>query len=106
MKKILLSLLAVVLCGSTNAQVQVKEKLNRAPVAVKTSQGILVSWRYLKADGNATFSVYRNGTLVKSGIADVTNYLDADGPGGDTYKGRAARAERPPARHGTTCSRR
>ena len=86
MKKILLSLLAVVLCGSTNAQVQVKEKLNRAPVAVKTSQGILVSWRYLKADGNATFSVYRNGTLVKSGIADVTNYLDADGKGGDTYK--------------------
>jgi len=85
MKTFLLSLLAVVLCGSASAA-QVKEKLNRAPVAVKTSQGILVSWRYLGADGDATFSVYRNGTLVKSGIADMTNYLDADGQPGDTYK--------------------
>ena len=71
---------------SANADVQVKEKLNRAPVAVKTSQGILVSWRYLAADGDATFSVYRNGSLIKEGIADVTNYLDADGSAGDTYK--------------------
>ena len=86
MKKILLSLLAVVLCVGASAQGQVKEKLNRAPVAVKTSQGILVSWRYLDSDGDATFSVYRNGTLVKSGIADVTNYLDANGSAGDTYK--------------------
>ena len=71
---------------SANADVQVKEKLNRAPVAVKTSQGILVSWRYLAADGDATFSVYRNGSLIKEGIADDTNYLDADGSAGDTYK--------------------
>ena len=34
---------------SASAQ-QVKEKLNRAPVAVKTSQGILVSWRSLTSD--------------------------------------------------------
>ena len=86
MKKILLSLLAAALCCNASAQVQVKEKLNRTPVAVKTSQGILVSWRYLADDGDATFSVYRNGTLVKSGIADVTNFLDADGNAGDTYK--------------------
>ena len=74
------------LCESVSAKLPVKEKLNRAPVAVKTSQGILVSWRYLNADGDATFSLYRNGTLVKSGIAGVTNYLDADGNPGDTYK--------------------
>lgn len=86
MKKLLLALLAVVLCESVSAKLPVKEKLNRAPVAVKTSQGILVSWRYLNADGDATFSLYRNGTLVKSGIAGVTNYLDADGNPGDTYK--------------------
>ena len=86
MKKLLLVLLAVVLCDNVSAKLPVKEKLNRAPVAVKTSQGILVSWRYLNADGDATFSLYRNGTLVKSGIAGVTNYLDADGNPGDTYK--------------------
>ncbi len=86
MKKLLFALLAVVLCESVSAKLPVKEKLNRAPVAVKTSQGILVSWRYLNADGDATFSLYRNGTLVKSGIAGVTNYLDADGNPGDTYK--------------------
>ena len=86
MKKLLLALLAVVLFDNVSAKLPVKEKLNRAPVAVKTSQGILVSWRYLNADGDATFSLYRNGTLVKSGIAGVTNYLDADGNPGDTYK--------------------
>ena len=86
MKKLLLALLAVGLFDNVSAKLPVKEKLNRAPVAVKTSQGILVSWRYLNADGDATFSLYRNGTLVKSGIAGVTNYLDAGGNPGDTYK--------------------
>lgn len=87
MKKILTMCLMALFVVSASAEgVQVKEKLNRAPVAVKTSQGILVSWRYLADDGDATFSVYRNNSLVKSGIADVTNYLDADGSAGDTYK--------------------
>ena len=86
MKNFLLKLLVVMLCGSASAQVQVKEKLNRAPVAVKTSQGILVSWRYLEADGYTKFSVYRNGLLVKDGIDNVTNYLDAEGKPGDIYK--------------------
>lgn len=46
---------------SASAQ-QVKEKLNRTPVAVKTSQGILVSWRSLTSDAkNLAFDVYRNG---------------------------------------------
>ena len=86
MKKFFTACLMALFVVSASADVQVKEKLNRAPVAVKTSQGILVSWRYLGADGDATFSVYRNGSLIKEGIADVTNYLDADGQPGDTYK--------------------
>ncbi len=87
MKRLFLSCLVMAISLlAANADVQVKEKLNRAPVAVKTSQGILVSWRYLSSDGDATFSVYRNGTLLKEGIADVTNYLDANGSAGDTYK--------------------
>jgi rhamnogalacturonan endolyase len=86
MKKFFTACLMGLFVVSASADVQVKEKLNRAPVAVKTSQGILVSWRYLGADGDATFSVYRNGSLIKESIADVTNYLDADGQPGDTYK--------------------
>lgn len=69
-----------------SAGVHVKEALNRAPVAVKTSEGILVSWRYLKADGDAAFTVYRNGEKIAEGISDVTNFLDKDGNSGDVYK--------------------
>ena len=86
MKKMLLSLLAVMLCASASAQGQVKEKLSRAPVAVMTSQGVLVSWRYLQADGNAEFSLYRDGLFLDEHITDVTNYLDADGRAGAEYK--------------------
>lgn len=57
---------------SASAQ-QVKEKLNRAPVAVKTSQGILVSWRSLTSDAkDLAFDVYRNGKKVASAVSDVT----------------------------------
>lgn len=71
---------------SASAQ-QVKEKLNRAPVAVKTSQGILVSWRSLTSDAkNLAFDVYRNGKKVASAVSDVTSYLDANGKPGDTYR--------------------
>lgn len=80
-------LMACTLIGSGTAMAaQTAERLNRAPVAVKTKTGILVSWRWLKSDGDATFSVYRNGTLVKSGIGDRTNWLDVDGKADDTYR--------------------
>ena len=66
---------------------QAAEKLNRAPVAVKTAKGILVSWRSLNTDAASTsFSVYRNGTQIASAISTKTNYLDADGKPGDTYR--------------------
>ena len=66
---------------------QTAEKLNRAPVAVKTAKGILVSWRSLNTDAASTsFSVYRNGTQIASAISTKTNYLDADGKPGDTYR--------------------
>lgn len=65
---------------------QVKERLNRAPVAVKTNQGILVSWRSLTTDADGlTFSISRNGVTLDSGISATTNYLDPDGTPGDAY---------------------
>lgn len=90
-------LFAAALAGlalSAQAQ-QVKEKLNRAPVAVKTSQGILVSWRSLTSDAKeTTFSVYRNGKLVASNIADVTNWLDTEGKPGDVYRIETSKGEK------------
>lgn len=86
LRKISLALaLAASLSVAGNAQ-QVKESLNRAPVAVCTKQGILVSWRALTADEDGlTFKVLRNGKVVAQDIANVTNYLDADGQPGDVY---------------------
>lgn len=90
-------LFAAALAGlalSTQAQ-QVKEKLNRAPVAVKTSQGILVSWRSLTSDAKeTTFSVYRNGKLLASNISDVTNWLDTEGKPGDIYRIETSKGEK------------
>ena len=78
--------LAALSLATASAQ-QVKEKLNRAPVAVRTSQGILVSWRSFTSDAkDLAFDVYRNGNKIAEGISDVTNFLDADGASGDTYR--------------------
>jgi rhamnogalacturonan endolyase len=88
MKKTLCSMMAALLLLAPKAfGQQVCEKLNRAPVAVKTSQGILVSWRCLKEDSNSTtFKLYRNGQCIGSDISDRTNFLDADGKPQDTYR--------------------
>ena len=67
---------------------QAAERLNRAPVAVKTSKGYLVSWRSLKSDAEGLgFNVYRNGTKLNSSpITTKTNFLDPDGEGGAIYR--------------------
>lgn len=65
---------------------QVRERLNRAPVAVMASNGVLVSWRALKEDkAGTTFNVSRNGEVVASGIDSKTNFLDAEGKANDVY---------------------
>ena len=61
-------------CALTTSAQQTEEKLNRAPVAVSTSQGVLVSWRSLKSDAsNQAFDIYRNGTKIADGITSKTN---------------------------------
>lgn len=86
MKKTIFSLLLMLVSTSFALAQQVAEKLNRAPVAVKASNGILVSWRSLKEDPEGTtFNVYRNGTKIVSDISTNTNYLDASGKADDVY---------------------
>ncbi|MCR5819423.1 MAG: hypothetical protein K6F94_00525 [Bacteroidaceae bacterium] len=63
--------------------------LNRGLLAVKTSAGILVSWRYRIADQTSKprFRLYRNNRLVGSNpITERTNYLDTGGATTATYR--------------------
>ena len=93
MKKILgLFIACLFVC---TMQAQQKEKLNRAPVAVKTSKGILVSWRSLTSDAaDLGFDVYRGTTkLNASPITTKTNFLDDGGAAGATYTIKATNGE-------------
>ncbi len=58
---------------------------DRALVAVQAGQGVFVSWRCYEEDPEGiVFTLERNGETVYTG--DRTNYLDASGKAGDTYK--------------------
>ncbi|WP_412964776.1 fibronectin type III domain-containing protein [Metabacillus niabensis] len=67
------------------------EDLGRAPVAIKTEDGVYVSWRLLGDDpDNIAFDVYRDGKkLNKSPIKESTNFLDKKGKANSTYEIRA-----------------
>lgn len=69
------------------------ERLNRGLVAVKTGNGIFLSWRlFLEevsgySDTGMTgtdFAVYRNGERIGT-VMESTNYLDARGTEKDRY---------------------
>ena len=98
MKKLLLNLLAAMLCCSASAQVQVKENLNRAPVAVKTSQGILVSWRCLGADGERDVRNTHRYAYVAQNLREEACVLER---AQNEYVCRNTQGERP----ATTCRR-
>jgi len=63
------------------------EYLDRAPVAVRTGDGNLVSWRMLGTDPDeVAFHVYRDGKrITDEPITGSTNYLDASGSSEATY---------------------
>ena len=70
------------------------EKLNRGLIAVKTSEGVFLSWRLMldEVDGytktgmsGCSFAVIKNGWEIAE-VTDSTNYLDKEGTGTDRYK--------------------
>ena len=64
------------------------ETLDRGLVAVKTEQGVYLSWRFLGTDDPLTqFNVYRNGTerVNDKPIDGATNLLDTKGMAKDNY---------------------
>lgn len=95
MKKILCLFVACLSVWTMQAQTPQAEKLDRAPVAVKTSKGFLVSWRSLKSDAtDLGFDVYRGGIKLNSApITTKTNFLDDGGEAGATYTIKASNGE-------------
>ncbi len=72
------------------------QPLGRGLMAVKTSSGVLVSWR-LRASDNARdirFRLYRGKTLItKTPVAGKTNYLDTGGTAASVYTLEAVDAQ-------------
>lgn len=64
------------------------EYLDRGLVAVLTSSGVYLSWRYLNTDSDEiAFNVYKNGYKVNSvPISTSTNYLDTTGADSSQYQ--------------------
>ncbi|WIV21361.1 rhamnogalacturonan lyase [Paenibacillus polygoni] len=67
------------------------EYLDRGVVAVKTDNGVFVSWRLLGTEGSGvTFNVYRDGVKVNATpIMNSTNLQDSAGTTGSKYTVRA-----------------
>ena len=85
--KILLTLLLLLALEPAGAQLPQQEVLKRGVVAVKTDNGVFVSWRYLGSDSpSAGFNIYRDGDKLNSEpITTSTNYVDAGGTLSSTY---------------------
>ncbi|MFT0802245.1 rhamnogalacturonan lyase [Bacillus swezeyi] len=77
--------------GTQAAQPRQMESLTRGLVAVKTGNGVFVSWRLLGTEpSSVSFNVYRNGRkLNNSPITSSTNYQDAGGDTNASYDVRA-----------------
>ncbi len=69
------------------------EYLDRGVVAVKTDEGVFVSWRSLARDGKDTaFDVYRDGVKINdTPISKVTNLTDPAGNAGAKYEVKAVK---------------
>ena len=82
----LLILLSILLSVAMNANAQrVTDKLDRGLVAVKTTNGVFVSWR-IQSDEyyDVTYNLYRNGSLIAENL-NTSNYTDAAGTTSNSY---------------------
>lgn len=61
------------------------EYLDRGTVAVRTEEGVFLSWRLLGTENyDSSFSIYRNSELIAT-VNDTTNYTDSEGRQTDHY---------------------
>ena len=93
MRKLFLSCL-VFAASMTAGMAQQAETLGRGAVAVKTADGVYLSWRSLTEDPAGTaFDVYRDGVKVNGEpVSNTTNYVDAQGTATSKYVIKAVNA--------------
>lgn len=87
-KLFLIILFLIFYISFSRAEKRNMEYLNRGLIAVKVSNGVFLSWRFLGTDApNIGFNIYRNNVLLNSTpITTSTNYTDASGTTANVYK--------------------
>ena len=86
---LILLLLTVLAVLPVNAQRKM-DVLSRGLVAVKTDNGVFLSWRRLGEEYyDVTYNIYRNGTKLNNTPLKVTNYTDPSGSAGSSYTVKA-----------------
>ena len=88
MRKILFTLLSLILLCAPQSKAQTYvERLSRGVVAVPAAEkGNFVSWRFLSPDKpGTTFNLMRDGDVIASGLANVTNFTDINGTKDSRY---------------------
>ena len=88
MRKTLFTLLSLILLCAPQSKAQTYvERLSRGVVAVPAAEkGNFVSWRFLSTDKpGTTFNLMRDGDIIASGLANVTNFTDINGTKDSRY---------------------
>ena len=88
MRKTLFTLLSLILLSAPQSKAQTYvERLSRGVVAVPAvEKGNFVSWRFLSTDKpGTTFNLMRDGEVIASGLANVTNFTDINGTKDSRY---------------------
>jgi rhamnogalacturonan endolyase len=87
-KFLALAFLSMISISFISAEKRNMEYLNRGLVAVKVTNGVYLSWRFLGTDSpNIGFNIYRNNVLLNTNpITSTTNYTDASGTTANVYK--------------------
>lgn len=63
------------------------EYLDRGLVAVKTNDGVFISWRWLGDESNTVkYNLYRDGEKINAFPLNITNYTDTGGSIESTYQ--------------------
>lgn len=88
MMKTLFTLLSLILLSAPQSKAQTYvERLSRGVVAVPAAEkGNFVSWRFLSTDKpGTTFNLMRDGDVIASELANVTNFTDINGTKDSRY---------------------
>ncbi|MET0319326.1 MAG: rhamnogalacturonan lyase, partial [Duganella sp.] len=87
---LLVAALAAGNLGNAAAAGKQIERLDRGAVAIKSGNGVFVSWRQLATDAaDTTFNVYRDGQKLNGAPLNALNYSDGNGSPTDHYAVRA-----------------